>query len=132
MPETRLSELLKEKERINREIDAIKKAQREEKEKEIQELHKQQIGKCYKASNAAQKTKAFKIIGLPEKNELQAKCICIEEMAIRICNYPVWDKVRNTLMDLPSPLYIDNFIEIDEDEFLEIFENEYEYIRRAI
>ena len=131
MPETRLSELLREKERINREIDAIRKAQREEKEREIQELHKQQIGKSYKAFNEMQETKAFKIISLCENNQC-AKCVCIEEITSRICNYPVWDKVRNTLMDLPSPLYIDNFIEIDEDEFLEIFENEYEYIRRAI
>ena len=131
MPETRLSELLREKERINREIDAIRKAQREEREREIQELHEQQIGKCYKAFNEMQGIKAFKIISLCGNNQC-AKCICIEEMAIRICNYPVWDKVRNTLMDLPSPLYIDNFIEIDEDEFLEIFENEYEHIRRTI
>ena len=132
MLETRLSELLREKERINREIDAIRKAQKEEKEREIQELHEQQIGKCYKASSVVQGTRAFKIIGLSEKNEWQAKCICVEEMAIRIYDYPVWDKVVHTLMDLPSPLHIDNFIEIDEDEFLEIFENEYEYIRRAI
>ena len=33
MPETRLSELLREKERINREIDDIRKAQREERER---------------------------------------------------------------------------------------------------
>ena len=131
MPETRLSELLREKERINREIDAIRKAQREEREREIQELHEQQIGKCYKAFNEMQGTKAFKIISLCGNNQC-AKCVCIEEKDIKICSYPLWEKIRDTLMDLPSPLYIDNFIEIDEDEFLEIFENEYEYIRRAI
>ena len=131
MPETRLSELLREKERINREIDAIRKAQREEREREIQELHEQQIGKCYKASNEMQRTKAFKIISLCENNQC-AKCVCIEEKAIRIYDYPVWYKVRHTLMYFPSPLYIDNFIDIDEDHCLEIFENEYEHIRRTI
>ena len=137
MPETRLSELLKEKERINREIDAIRAKNEKVYREKIKEERKEIVGKFFLNTGCTNyhysNIKVLKVLSINEKDPSCFKCAVVANNCIRLQDVYLFHTDAQRLMDRENNLIVmDYFKEISEYEFLETFDYIYEHIRRTI
>ena len=137
MSETRLSELLKEKERINREIDAIRAKNEKVYREKIKEERKEIVGKFFLNTGCTNyhysNIKVLKVLSMNEKDPSCFKCAVVANNCIRLQDVYLFHTDARRLMDRENNLIVmDYFKEISEYEFLETFDYVYEHIRRTI
>lgn len=127
---TKLQELKKQKEEINRQIDKLENAAREEKKQKNIEEHQKYVGKYYEVINSAKTYKgiiAFKILSLPLDNrENAATCLCVVndygDLAIKRKDVWLWHAYTDRMISFASdPKIIDMYKEIDKETFDECF-----------
>ena len=140
MSETRLSELLKEKEKICIEIDAIRAENEKVYREKIKEERKEIVGKfflntgCtnYHYSNI-KVLKVLKVLSMNEKDSSCFKYVVVANNCISLQDVYLFHTDAQRLMDRENNLMVmDYFKEISEYEFLETFDYVYEHIRRTI
>ena len=137
MPETKLSELLREKERINREIDVIRAENEKVHREKMKEKRKKIVGKYFLNKGCTNynysNIRVIKVLSIDEKNLDCFKCIVVTNNCIRLQDVYLFHTDAQRLMNRENDLrIIDYFKEISEYDFLQAFDYVYEHIRRAI